>query len=122
MKSYQALWVASAVLLSGCGNEFDGKYIGSTGFMLAAGMEISGNQATIETLNVMRREVVAKREFEAEVRSGKLVLIADGKTFVYGRAADEESLECLSKSCQGLGGLGSGGMPRTWEPFKPEDR
>lgn len=118
MKVFKVLSVASAVLLAGCGGEFDGSYIGSTGFMLGALMQLNGSQAKIETINVMRREVVATREYEAEIRSGNLVLIADGRTFVYGRAADEESLECLSDSCRGFGGLGGGGMPRTWKPLK----
>lgn len=120
MKVCKALWGASVLLLAGCGGEFDGSYTGSTGFMLGAVMQLSGGQATIETINVMRREVVATRDAEAEVRSGKLVLIVDGKTFVYGRAADEESLECLSDSCQGIGGLGGGGMPRTWTLYRPK--
>lgn len=120
MKVFNVLWVSSAVLLAGCGGEFDGSYVGSTGFMLGAVMQLSGGQAKIETINVMQREVVSTQEVEAEIRSGKLVLIADGKTFVYGRAADEESLECLSDSCQGFGGLGGGGMPRTWKPFRPK--
>lgn len=76
MKVFKALWFVSAVLLSGCGSEFDGSYMGSTGFMLGAVMQLSGGQARVETINVMRREVVATREFEAEIRSGKLILLA----------------------------------------------
>lgn len=119
MKVYNTSWGASVLLLAGCSGEFDGGYTGSTGFMLGAAMQLSGSQATIETINVMRREVVATRGAEAEVRSGKLVLTASDKTFVYGRAADEESLECLSDSCRGIGGLGGGGMPRTWTLYRP---
>jgi|GEM_PF-1428393 len=122
MKVFKALWLVSAVLLSGCGSEFDGSYMGSTGFMLGAVMQLSGGQARVETINVMRREVVATREFEAEIRSGKLVLSAGGKTFIYGRGVDEGLLECLSDSCQGFSGLGSGGMPRTWKPYKSEGK
>lgn len=41
MKVFNVLWVSSAVLLAGCGGEFDGSYIGSTGFMLGALMQLN---------------------------------------------------------------------------------
>ncbi|NQD92247.1 hypothetical protein HP532_06220 [Pseudomonas sp. CrR25] len=120
MKVCKALWMAGTAMLAGCGGELDGTYVGGTGFMTAAVMELSGSRALIETINTARREVIATSEFEAEVRSGKLLLSSGGKTFVYGLAADEESLDCLSDSCQGFGGLGKGGMPRAWQLYRPE--
>jgi hypothetical protein len=112
MKVCKALWMAGTAMLAGCGGELDGTYVGGTGFMTAAVMELSGSRALIE--------MIATSEFEAEVRSGKLLLSSGGKTFVYGLAADEESLDCLSDSCQGFGGLGKGGMPRAWQLYRPE--
>lgn len=120
MKIIKSMWVSVVLAMAGCGGEFDGTYVGGTGFMTVSVMELSGSGAVIESIDTSRRQVIDQREYEAEMRSGKLVLIADGKTFVYARAADEESLECLSDSCQGFGGLGGGGMPRTWKPFRPK--
>ena len=87
--------------------------------MMVAVMELKGDTANIETVNTALRRVVSTREFEAEIKSGKLHLIRqDGLRFVYGLADDQESLECLSGSCQGFAGLGSNSMPRIWSPHK----
>lgn len=120
MRIFKALRASGVILLAGCSGEFDGTYVGSTGFVTVSVMELNSGDAIIESIDTVRRQVIATREYQSEIRSGKLVLIApDGGTFVYGRGADEESLDCLSDSCQGYGGLGGGGMPRSWKPFRP---
>ena len=87
--------------------------------MMVAVMELKGDTASIETVNTALRRVVSTREFEAEIKSGKLHLIRqDGLRFVYGLADDQESLECLSDSCQGFAGLGRNDMPRAWSPHR----
>jgi hypothetical protein len=48
MKVFKALWLVSAVLLSGCGSEFDGSYMGSTGFMLGAVMQLNGGRPELK--------------------------------------------------------------------------
>lgn len=109
------LLVIGTAALAGCGANYDGTYAGGTGFMLVAVMVLDGDTATVETVNTMTKEVVVRRELEAEIRDGKLHLVrSDGLSFVYGLGADEVSLECLSDSCKGFGGLGSRGMPRAW--------
>jgi len=111
--------LAACAALAGCGDSYDGVYAGGTGFMLVAVMELKGDTASIETVNTALRRVVATREFEAEIKSGKLHLVReDGMRFVYGLAADQESLECLSDSCQGFAGLGRNDMPRAWSPHR----
>lgn len=113
------LVLAAGAVLAGCGDSYDGVYAGGTGFMMVAVMELDGDTASIETVNTALRQVVAKRELEAEIKSGKLHLLReDGLHFVYGLAADKESLECLSESCQGFAGLGANAMPRVWNPHK----
>ncbi len=87
--------------------------------MMVAVMELKGDTASIETVNTALRRVVAARELEAEIKSGKLHLIRqDGLRFVYGLADDQASLECLSDSCQGFAGLGRNDMPRAWSPHR----
>ena len=111
--------LAACAALAGCGDSYDGVYAGGTGFMLVAVMELKGDTASIETVNTALRRVVATREFEAEIKSGKLHIIRkDGLRFVYGLADDQGSLECLSDSCQGFAGLGRNDMPRAWSPHR----
>lgn len=123
MKIFKAVSAISVLLaLAGCGGELDGTYIGGTGFVTVSVMELSGSRASIESIDTARRQTISTREYKAETDAEKLVLInADGQRFIYGLGADKESLECMSESCKGYGGLGAGGMPRTWQPF-PEDK
>ncbi|TXH06792.1 MAG: hypothetical protein E6R09_00940 [Rhodocyclaceae bacterium] len=113
--------VGAAVVLTGCGDDYDGIYAGGTGFMSVAVMTLDGDTAKVETVNTAMRRVVATTVFDAEVRSGKLRLTSgSGSVFVYGLAEDDESLECVSDSCKGFGGLGGGGLPRVWNPHKDD--
>jgi hypothetical protein len=118
MKWRSALVIIWTTALTGCNGDYDGAYIGGTGFLTAAVMYIDADTATVDTVNTVQRRVVETRQFTAKVRSKKLVLSADDNTFIYGLAVDEESLECLSDSCLGFGELGRNGMPRTWKPYK----
>lgn len=114
-----AALIVAAGMLAGCGDSYDGIYVGGTGFMSAAVMTLDGDTATIEDVNTALRRVVGKKVFYAEIKSGKLRLTSPaGAVFVYGLAADDESLECLSDSCIGFGGLGGGGLPRVWNPHR----
>lgn len=114
-----AALIGAAVMLVGCGDNYDGIYAGGTGFMSVAVMTLDGDTATIEDVNTALRKVVRKQVFEAEIKSSKLRLTSPtGAVFVYGLAADDESLECLSDSCKGFGGLGGGGLPRVWNPHR----
>ena len=114
-----AALIVAAGMLAGCGDSYDGIYAGGTGFMSVAVMTLDGDTATIEDVNTALRKVVGEKVFDAEIKSGKLRLKSpNGTVFVYGLAADDESLECLSDSCKGFGGLGGGGLPRVWNPHK----
>jgi hypothetical protein len=118
MRARFCLAVAALLSLVGCGGgDFDGTYVGATGMITAAAMRLEDGTAIVETLNTMKREVIATREFDAEIRNGKLVLSRGGLAFMYGIAVDEQGLECLSDSCKGYGQLGAGGMPRTWKRY-----
>jgi len=80
---------------------------------------LHGDSARVESIGRISGNVKWAGDFDAGVREGKLVLSNGSVVFVYGLGVDEESLDCLSKSCQGFAGLGAAGMPRTWKPFMP---
>lgn len=106
--------LAVAAALSGCGDDLDGTYAGGTGFMQVAVMQLTGDKAVVETVNTYTKQVVVRREMVADMRKGKLHLErSDGVVFVYGLAADDMSLDCLSDSCRG-----GRGMPGSWSPVK----
>lgn len=105
--------------VSGCKGEFDGSYAGDNGMGTYAVMTVNGDSARIESIGRMRGDIKWADDFGADVREGKLVLSNGSVVFVYGLGVDEESLDCLSNSCQGFAGLGAAGMPRTWKPFTP---
>lgn len=43
-----AALLGAAVMLTGCGDNYDGIYAGGTGFMTVAVMELDGDTATVE--------------------------------------------------------------------------
>jgi|TARA_Y100001968_G_scaffold188658_1_gene172987 hypothetical protein len=118
LKHYVAI-VGACFWLIGCTGEFNGSYAGDNGMGTYAVMTVNGNSARIESIGRMRGDIKWADDFDADVREGKLVLSNGPVVFVYGLGVDEESLDCLSKSCQGFAGLGAAGMPRTWKPFTP---
>ncbi len=105
--------------LVGCKSGFDGSYVGDNGMGTYAVMTVRGDVARIESIGRMRGDIKWADDFDADVREEKLILSNGLLVFVYGLGVDEQSLDCLSKSCQGFAGLGAAGMPRTWKPFVP---
>jgi hypothetical protein len=101
----KACFAAVAVTLAGCGggSEFDGVYVGTTGYVTAAVMTLKGGEAKLEAVDRRKHVVEATTFMEAEVKAGKLMLREkEGRrqVYVYGLDVDEQSLKCLSDNCQ----------------------
>lgn len=103
---------SSMVMLSGCGNDYNGMYRsmdGIIGPMIV--LSINGSEAKAIRIDPFRKLILSEDKFSVKERDGKLLVTnVKGKTFVFARALDEKNLDCLN--C----GLGSG-LPNTWQFF-----
>ena len=108
---------AISTLLIGCGNNYQGSWIGEGDYGTYVIISVRNSSATVETYGHVSRILKSSREVSADVRDGKLVLSTEQGNFVYGVAVDEETLECLSSSCKGFFSSGANGMPRVLKPL-----
>lgn len=112
MKLMRSVLIVCGVgMLVGCGDNYDGTYIGSAGLMTKGVMELADGRAVIHV--VMGKKVLSKTELEADIQNGKLILTReDGGGYVYRLGADEKSLECMSDTCN------VSLLPGVWSPYK----
>lgn len=103
---------SSIVMLSGCGNDYNGMYRsmdGIIGPMIV--LSINDSEAKATKIDPFRKLILSEDTFSVKEKDGKLLITnVKGKTFVFARALDEKNLDCLN--C----GLGSG-LPDTWQYF-----
>lgn len=118
MLSKLLVMLAVSASLVGCGNSYQGSWVGEGDYGTYVVVTVKTSSATVNTYGHVLRNLKSSYEIEADVREGKLVLSSGQWTFVYGVAVDEEALECLSESCKGWFGVGANGMPRLLKPLK----
>ena len=106
------LLFAISALLVGCGNSYEGSWVGEGDYARYVIITVEGSSATVDTYGHVLRDLKTSYDIDADVREGKLVLSSGEWNFVYGISVDEESLECLSDSCKGFFSSGANGMPR----------
>jgi len=110
--------LAVSASLVGCGNSYQGSWVGEGDYGTYVIVTVKTSSATVDTYGQVLRNLKSSYEIEADVREGKLVLSSGQWSFVYGVAVDEETLECLSSSCKGFFSSGANGMPRVLKPLK----
>lgn len=104
--------ILSVVMLSGCGNNYNGMYRamdGIIGPMIV--LTINGSEAKAIKIDPFRKLILSEDTFSTKDKNGKLFITnAKGKTFVFVRALDKKNLDCVN--C----GLGRG-LPKVWQYF-----
>lgn len=104
--------VSSVVMLSGCGNNYNGAYRAMEGIIgPLIVLSINDSEAIVTRIDPFRKLILSEDTLSAKEKDGKLLITnIKGKTLIFARALDEKNLECLN--C----GLGSG-FPGTWQFF-----
>lgn len=102
----------SIVMLSGCGNDYNGMYRSIDGIIgPTIVLSINGSEAKAIRIDPFRKLILSEDKFSVKERDEKLFITnTNGKTFIFARALDKKNLDCLN--C----GLGSG-LPNTWQFF-----
>lgn len=114
-KMMWASLVSSAVMLCGCGNDYDGSYRAMDGIIgPVIVLVVDGSVARATKIDPFRKLVLSEETFSAKDKGEKLLLTnGKDKTFAFARAVDEKNLDCLN--C----GWGSG-LPNSWQYFAPK--